>query len=129
MPNLANAFLHLGANATVVPQPPFTGGEWYEAYGTRHSGDGVEGRLVSQWTFTENWDSWEMHPFGEEVVLCIAGAMTLHQQFADGGTAEIKIGPGDYAINPRGCWHTADLTGIAKAIFITPGMGTEGRPR
>jgi mannose-6-phosphate isomerase-like protein (cupin superfamily) len=86
-------------------------------------------RLVSQWTFTPNWDSWEMHPHGEEVVLCTAGAIMLHQQFADGSEAIVTLGPGDYAINPRGCWHTADIAGTATVVFITPGLGTEGRPR
>lgn len=129
MPNLATAFVHLGMGATAVPQTQFDGGAWYEGYGERHSGDGPEGRLVSQYTFTENWDSWEMHPVGEEVVMCIAGIITLHQQFADGGVATVRLEPGDYAINPRGCWHTADITGTATALFITPGLGTEGRPR
>jgi quercetin dioxygenase-like cupin family protein len=129
MPNLATAFLHLGLGATAVPQPPFTGGEWYEGYGARHDADGVEGRLVSQFTFTEDWDSWEMHPSGEEVVLCTAGAITLHQQFADGSEATVTLGPGDYAVNPRGCWHTADIADSATAVFITAGLGTEGRPR
>ena len=129
MPNLAREFIHLGGGATALAQPAFTDGEWYEGYGARHDGDGAEGRLVSQWTFTGNWDSWEMHPSGDEVVLCTAGAMTLHQQFADGGEADVTLGPGDYAIVPRGCWHTADIVGIATAVFITPGLGTDGRPR
>jgi quercetin dioxygenase-like cupin family protein len=70
-----------------------------------------------------------MHPHGEEVVICTAGTITLHQQFADGSTARVTLGPGDYAINPRGCWHTADIADSAMAIFITAGFGTEGRPR
>ena len=129
MPNLANAFVHLGPGAAAVTQPAFTDGEWYRGYGERHDTDGAEGRLVSQWTFTENWDSWEMHPFGEEVVLCTAGAITLHQQFADGSVATVTLGPGEYAINPRSCWHTADITSSATAVFITAGFGTVGRPR
>jgi quercetin dioxygenase-like cupin family protein len=122
-------YLHLGLGATVLPQPPFTGYDWYEAYGARHDGDGAEGRLVSMSTFTQSWDSWEMHPHGEELVLCTAGRMTLHQEFPDGTTATLSIGPGEYAINPRGVWHTADVDGEATAVFITAGLGTQGRPR
>ncbi len=129
MPNLDHAFIHLGPAATAIPQPPVTDGSWYEAYGARHDGDGADGRLVAQWTFTTDWDSWEMHPHGEEVVICTAGAITLHQHFADGRTASVTLGPGGYAINPRGCWHTADVVDSATAIFITPGLGTQGRPR
>ena len=129
MPDLSQSFIHLGLGATAVPQPPFSGGSWYEGYGTRHDGDGADGRLVSLHSFSQNWDVWEMHPLGEEVVLCTAGAMTLHQEFADGTTATVTLGAGDYAINPRGCWHTADIADSATAVFITAGLGTEGRPR
>ncbi len=129
MPTLASQFIHLGRDATAIPQPPFTDGSWYQAYGTRHDSEGPDGRLVAQWTFTADWDGWEMHPHGEEVVICTAGAITLYQEFADGRTACVVLGPGDYAINPRGCWHTADVSDSATAVFITPGLGTQGRPR
>ena len=129
MPKLTDAFIHLGLGATAIPQQPFTDGSWYEGYGERHDGDGAEGRLVSMHVFTESWTEWEMHPAGDEVVLCTAGAMTLHQEFADGGTATVTIGAGEYAINPPGCWHTADIAGSATAVFITAGLGTTGRPR
>ncbi len=121
--------IHLGLGATAVPQPPFTGLEWYEGYGQRHDGDGAEGRLVSMYTFTEDWDSWEVHPSGEEVVLCLEGTMTLHQEHADGSTATVILSAGEYAINPAGTWHTADVEAAAKALFITAGLGTEHRPR
>ena len=103
MPKLDQNFVHLGPDATAIPQSDFTDGAWYEGYGARHGAEGVDSRLVSQFTFTENWDSWEIHPHDEEMVLCTAGAMTLHQQFADHSTATVTLGPGDYAINPRGC--------------------------
>lgn len=121
--------IHLGLGATAVPQPAFTGLDWYAAYGARHDGDGAEGRLVSMHRFSESWDSWEMHPAGEEVVLCLEGRMTLHQEHADGRTDAVTIGAGEYAINPPGTWHTADITGEASALFITAGLRTEHRPR
>jgi mannose-6-phosphate isomerase-like protein (cupin superfamily) len=129
MPDLFTNPLHLGLGATAVPQPAFTGMEWYADYGQRHGADGKEGRLVSMYTFTEPWDAWEMHPHGDEVVLCTAGHMTLHQEFADGTTATVALGPGEYAINPPGTWHTADVIGSATGVFITAGLGTEHRPR
>lgn len=121
--------LHLGLGATAIPQPPFDGFAWYEGYGARHDHDGAEGRLVSCHTFTESWDSWEMHPAGDEAVLCLAGAITLHQEFADGSTASVTLNAHDYAINPPGCWHTADVDVPATVLFITAGMGTEHRAR
>ena len=51
--------VHLGLGATAQREPVFTGEmSWYEGYGRRHGGDGVEGRLVSMHTFSESWDTW-----------------------------------------------------------------------
>ena len=73
--------IHLGLGATAVTEPEFTGSmDWYAGYVDRHQSDGAEGRLVSMHTFQESWKIWEMHPQGCEVVLCIAGTMTLHQE-------------------------------------------------
>ncbi|MFM9935122.1 MAG: cupin domain-containing protein [Novosphingobium sp.] len=122
--------IHLGLGAKAVPQPPFTGMAWYGDYVARHAADGAEGRLVSQHRFTESWDSWEMHPAGDEVVLLLSGQAVLLLEFADGSTAKVPIAAGEYAVNPPGAWHTLDLVSAeATALFITAGLGTEHRPR
>jgi quercetin dioxygenase-like cupin family protein len=122
--------IHLGRGARAVAEPKFTGAmEWYEAYDERHAGDLEEGRLVSLFRFEESWTSWEMHPQGEEVVCVVQGHMTLHQELPDGSKQSYELGPGDYAINPRGAWHTADADEPVVALFITPGEGTTNRPR
>ena len=129
MPNLFTHFAHLGLGASATAEPEFTGMDWYAAYGDRHAADGHEGRLVSLYTFSESWPSWEVHPHGAEMVICTAGAITLHQEHPDGRIETVHLGPGDYAINPPGTWHTADVAGEATALFITPGMDTDHRPR
>ena len=122
--------IHLGLGAVSEIEPEFTGDmSWYEGYGARHSEDGIEGRLVSMHTFDGPWDTWEMHPVGSEVVLCVDGKITLHQEHSDGSTATVTLGSGEYVINPPGTWHTADVDSAATAIFITAGTGTEIRPR
>jgi len=122
--------LHLGLGATAYSEPAFTGSmQWYGDYVTRHVSDGAEGRLVSMHTFSEPWNMWEMHPQGSEVVLCIAGTMTLHQERADGSKHSVTLAAGQYAINDPGTWHTADVVGTATALFITAGLGTQHRPR
>ena len=122
--------IHLGRGATAVTEPEFTGSmDWYTGYVERHAADGAEGRLISMHTFREPWGMWEMHPHGCEVVICSAGTMTLHQERADGTTQSLELGPGDYAINEPGTWHTADVVGEATALFITSGLGTQHRPR
>ncbi|MEL6782600.1 MAG: cupin domain-containing protein [Pseudomonadota bacterium] len=127
--SLSQSFIHLGLGATAVPQPAFTGMDWYQAYGARHGEDGAEGRLVSLYTFDAPWDSWEMHPEGSEVVLCLSGEMTLIQEHPDGQTETVTLKANEYAINPPGTWHTADVPGTATALFITAGLGTQHRPR
>ena len=121
---------HLGLGASIEIEPAFEGDmSWYEAYGERHANDGREGRLVSMHTFSGSWPSWEMHPHGHELVLCVAGLLKLHQEHADGSSQTLTLGPGEYAVNPPGTWHTADIEGEATGVFITAGTGTLNRPR
>lgn len=80
-------------------------------------------------SFQESWTSWEMHPSGEEVVICVTGRITMLQQLPDGSEWKLELGPGDYAINAPGVWHTADVDAPATALFITVGEGTSHKPR
>lgn len=123
--------IHLGLGATAEVEPEFTGQmEWYGGYGQRHGGDGAEGRLVTMHGFTESWDVWEMHPVGAEVVLCVNGTITLVQDI-DGSEVATTITAGEYAVNPPGVWHTADVAAgdAPQVLFITAGEGTDHRPR
>jgi len=126
--DLARFPVHLGLGATVAPLSEFDGTpEWYERYGAAHAADGAEGRLVSLHTFGAPWDTWEMHPVGAELVACVAGRMTLHQEL--GGVRTVVLEAGQAIVNPPGIWHTADVDGSATALFVTAGMGTEVRAR
>ena len=128
--NISQNPIHLGLGATAEVLPDFTGDMgWYMSYAQSHDADGAEGRLVMVSNFDESWDSWEVHPNGDEVVLCTAGEITLHQEHADGSTDTVTLGPGEYAVNPPGTWHTADVSAPATALFITAGQGTDHRPR
>lgn len=122
--------IHLGLGAKAVAEPEFGGGlDWYAAYAARHADDGAEGRLVTVHSFDRSWTSWEMHPAGDEVVVCLAGAITLVREMPDGATDRVTLHPYAYAVNAPGVWHTADVEAPATALFITAGLGTEHRPR
>ena len=54
--------------------------------------------------------------------------MTLVQEI-EGEERRVLLRAGEYAINPPGVWHTADVETSATAVFITAGEGTEGRER
>lgn len=123
--------IHLGLGATAVAEPAYRPEmSWYGEYIERHAGDGAEGRLVTQHAFSGRWDHWEMHPEGAEVVLCLDGRLTLHREGPDGTRDSVALGPGDYAINEPGVWHTAETPdgATATALFITAGRNTRHRP-
>jgi len=131
MPLLTERPIHLSRDGTASSEPPFDGPAWFGAYDVRHGDDIPGARLVTQYRFTESWTMWELHPKGDEIVLCTEGTITLIQQGANGHDERISLGAGQYAINPQGVWHTADIApgAAASCVFITPGEGTEHRQR
>lgn len=123
--------VHLAPDGQIVQLPAFTGTpEWYADYERRHGSDGPGGRLVSWHRFESSWDSWEMHPHGDELVVCVAGRIELVQE-RDGVVDRIPLDAGEAAVNAPGVWHTADLVPGTEAtcVFITSGVGTEHRGR
>ena len=126
---LATFPLHLGHGGTAVVQPAFAPEmQWYLDYGQRHGSEGTDTHLVSMHTMTGAWDSWEMHPAGTEVVVVTDGSFTLVQE-RDGKEVRIPLQKGEYALNPPGVWHTADVEESVTAVFLTVGAGTQVRPR
>lgn len=113
---------------------PVTGFAWdpevLEAYTAAVADDGREGRMVMLFDGSGAGAHWERHPSGDEVVICLSGRMTVIRE-VDGQQDPVELGPGDAMINPRGIWHTVDVDADESARFmtITPGVGTEHRPR
>jgi mannose-6-phosphate isomerase-like protein (cupin superfamily) len=85
--------------------------------------------LVARFDFTGDWPSWEIHPLGDEVVVLLSGKadMILDR----GGNHQVSsLGePGAFIVVPRGTWHTARISTPTSMLFVTPGQGTENRPR
>jgi quercetin dioxygenase-like cupin family protein len=127
--DLSQVYVHLGLGARAKALPDFTWSEEYlQRYQAEHAADGDEGRLVMIGPERASWTSWERHPAGDEVVVALSGRQTLIQE-VDGVQRRIELRPGQAVINPRGVWHTADIHEPGSALFITPGRGTEHRPR
>ena len=121
-----DAILHLGpTSATVVRDFSW---DQIGDYAVRFAADGPQGRLVTMGRQTESWTSWERHPAGEELVLLLGGRVDLIQE-VDGREHRIELCSGDGVLNPPGAWHTADVHEPGHALFITPGEGTEHKPR
>ncbi|MGH0030654.1 MAG: cupin domain-containing protein [Myxococcota bacterium] len=122
-----DTFVHLGHDERAVPLP-VTESFWPDLMAGKldHLGPG---RLATFYEFTENWDSWEAHPAGEELVCLVSGHMEL---LLDRGGEPERVAlrePGDFVLVPKGAWHTADVLAPSRALFVTAGAGTTHRPR
>ena len=86
------------------------------------------GRLVSRFHNAQDWDIWEMHPAGDEVVCLLSGAMDVVLDEPDGERV-VALEAGRTCIVPRGVWHRAIVREPGDTLHITRGEGTQHRPR
>lgn len=126
MPTLDDTYLRLRPDSSVEALP--ADGFWPRLM-SGQLGDFHHEYLVTQLRFTESWAGWEKHPLGDEVVCLLSGRITLIQEH-DGVEVRTELTrSGEFAVNPRGTWHTADVHEESLVLFITAGEGTETRPR
>jgi mannose-6-phosphate isomerase-like protein (cupin superfamily) len=81
--------------------------------------------LVSCFSFDSDWDTWEMHPAGDEIVCLISGRASF--EFEGRGHVGELGRPGEFLIVPRGTWHTAHTREPTTMLFVTPGEGTRNK--
>jgi quercetin dioxygenase-like cupin family protein len=121
--------IHLGLGGTAHPVDDF---EWsaerLAAYEQTTRADGADGRMVMMGYIVGAWTTWERHPLGAEVVIACTGKHRFVQELEDGEQV-VEITSGEALINPPGVWHTADSGEGGWIVTITPGLGTEHRPR
>ena len=121
--------IHLGPGGTARPIEGFDWSpERLGAYARETEADGPDGRMVMMFHMDESWTSWECHPAGDEVVTACTGIHRFVQEI-DGAEEVVQIGPGEALINPPGVWHTADVIEAGWVLTVTPGLGTDHRPR
>ena len=127
--DLSTTHVHLGLGSRAIPVPDFEwSGEFLARYSAEHEADGAEGRLVLMGSSDASWTSWERHPAGEELVVVVSGRLTLIQEI-DGAERRTEMREGEAIVNQRNVWHTADIHEPCRTLFVTPGLGTEHRPR
>ena len=121
--------VHLGPGTRAVP---IEGWAWdpptLAAYDERVAAEGGEGRLITWFDQSGPWETWERHPAGDEVVVLLSGRADLIQEL-DGVEHRVAMSAGDVIVNPAGVWHTADVHEPGAILTVTPGRGTENRPR
>ncbi len=120
--------IHLDSEGPAVPLESFGfDGPSFEAYIAKHCANDP-GRIVMVETSPSNWMHWERHTLSDEIVIVLEGRADFIQEIS-GENVVIPVQAGSTIINPKGVWHTADVSEPLRAIYITPCKGTEHRER
>jgi len=90
------------------------------------TGQPAQDWLISEYTFTEDWPTWEMHPEGDEFVYLLAGAVELLLE-RDDGIERVTLDGSGAVVVPRGVWHTAKVRAPSRMLHVTRGAGTQTR--
>ena len=85
-----------------------------------------EGYLLSSYVFDKNWETWERHPAGDEVVIVVQGQLEIIFDYGERQETTI-ISEGETFLIPKNTWHTGKVEKPCHAIFLTYGRGTEHR--
>ena len=94
----------------------------------RNYNDFAGHELISCHEFSEDWSMWEIHPNGDEVIVLLHGDIDVVFDQPDGEQSVHLNTPGSYAVVPKNVWHTVKVRQAARAVFITPGEGTDHKP-
>ena len=85
------------------------------------------GWLISEFEFSSDWPTWEMHPNGDEFVYLLSGSADLLLE-QPGGIRTLALREMGAVVVPRGVWHTAKIRAASRMLHVTLGAGTETRP-
>lgn len=127
---MADAF-DLAATYMYLPPSPevrtFPGADEFWA-GIERRTDLDDGRLVCQFRNEADWDHWECHPEGDEVLILLSGAIDLTIKEGETERRVALRGQRSFIV-PAGSWHTACVLEPGDMIAITWGKGTMHRAR
>jgi mannose-6-phosphate isomerase-like protein (cupin superfamily) len=121
--NPQHTYVHLAENGAAQEVP----GDAFWQLPTSEAERYGQGWLISEFEFTTDWPTWEMHPHGDEFVYLLSGAVEL---LLEQGHELVNIpltGSGAVVV-PRGVWHTAKVLAPSRMLHVTRGAGTETRP-
>lgn len=121
VPHLAETFVVLGPGFRAALEPVDAG--LYQRLDAKYA-EFANHQMVAMHAFHEDWPTWEMHPAGDEVVVLVSGAATFVLRLDEGETILELARPGEFAVVPKGVWHTARIREATTMLFVTPGEGT-----
>ena len=84
------------------------------------------GWLVGIYANPETWETWEMHPQGDELVQLLSGAIDLVMELPDGERV-VSLRGREAIVVPQGVWHTAVVREPGETLHLTCGAGTQHR--
>ncbi len=121
--SLKGTYVHLRPDERALAME---GGEKFWA-GIADRRDLDRGRLMGATPQTKDWDHWERHPAGEEVLTLLSGELEIVLE-TEAGEERAVLKPGQTLVVPAGSWHRGIVRQPGDLLFITPGAGTEHRP-
>lgn len=125
-PHLESTFVVFDNQGAATPVE-VTGTFWEDL--KNRFGDFSGNLLASSFRFDRDWDTWEIHPYGDEVVCHLSGDFDLVLD-ENGGFRTVRLNrEGTFVVVPRGTWHTATVRTPGSALFLTPGRGTMTKPK
>jgi mannose-6-phosphate isomerase-like protein (cupin superfamily) len=121
--SLDSTYIHLRPDESALAMEG--GARFWAGIASRRDLD--QGRLMGATTQNADWNHWERHPAGDEILVLLSGAMELVLD-REGVEERATLGPGQTFIVPRGVWHRGIVKKPGELMFLTPGAGTEHRP-
>ena len=121
--SLDSTYIHLQPDERALAMEG--GARFWAGIADRHDLD--HGRLMGSTEQSADWDHWERHPAGEEILVLMSGELELVLD-TDGGEQRAVLEPGQTFIVPKGVWHRGIVKKPGQLMFLTPGSGTEHRP-
>ena len=102
----------------------FPGGDEFWSLSAEKLNEIGESWLITEFYFKEDWQTWEMHPHGEEIVYLLSGSMDLILE-RDGISETIELRSKGLVIIPEETWHTAKVFEPSNMLVITLGKETK----
>lgn len=110
---LDSTYIHLRPDESALAVEG--GAAFWQGIEERH--DLEHGRLMGSTDQSKDWDHWERHPAGDEILTLLSGEMIIVLE-TDGGEQRAT----------RGVWHRGIVKAPGRLMFVTPGAGTEHKP-
>lgn len=113
-----STYIHLRPDGSAASM---AGGAAFWA-GLANRRDLESGRLMGSIRQSADWNHWERHPAGDEILVLLSGEMELALDTTV-GEQRAKLKPGQTVIVPKGIWHRGIVMEPGDLMFITPGAG------